>query len=168
MPWSLFIPIVLLAALAIGVEIAFAMRDHPTIRSVGPIAIFGVVVFPVAIVVHNALSAFTGGEEGVSFILALVVAPAAITLGTIGVAVRLRDAHATPLFIGFAAAGAGMGLFAAYLVFALGASVVTGMPAGEPGAEVALLAAAGLTIVCGAAYAAFVLVREGVPPPRLG
>jgi hypothetical protein len=168
MPWSLFIPVVLLAALAIGIEIVVAMSDHPAIRPVGLIAIFGVVVFPVAIVVHNAVSAFIGGEEAVSFILGLVVAPAAITLGTIGVAVRLWDEGATALFLGFAAAGAGMAMFAAYLLVGFVASALLRTDIAGPGAEIAFLAVAGLVILAGAAYTAFVLVRDRVAPQLLG
>jgi hypothetical protein len=160
MQWSVFIPVVLVATLAIGVEVVFAMRDHPAARRSGLVAAFGIAAFPVAIVVHNALSAFIGGEEAVSFILGILVAPAAITAGTLGVAVALRDDPASRgLFAGLASAGAGLALFAGYMVFALVVTSLSGTnPPYQAAVESVVLPVSGLAIVGGALYAGIALV----------
>jgi hypothetical protein len=58
------------------------------------VAVIATAAFPLAIVLHNVLSAFIGGEEAVSFVIALLVAPGFIAAGTLGVALTLsRDAR---------------------------------------------------------------------------
>lgn len=168
MSWEIFIPLVVLSLCVLGVEIWVAMRDRRGIRSWGLVAIFGIALFPVAIVLHNVFSALLGGEEAVSFILALVVAPAATTVGVVGVAISLwRDRPTARLAAGFGLAGAGLALFAAYMVFALAITSLVGENPSYQGAiEAVVLPACALAIPAGALFVAFSLLRDRQAPRR--
>ncbi len=169
MSWDLFIPLVLVSLVVLGFEIAFAIRDHPAGRRAGLVAIFGIVLFPVAIVAHNVLAALIGGEEGVSFILALLIAPAATMLGTIGFVWSLaHDATARGHTAPFAVACAGLALFVGYTLFALVvASIEGGNPPYQAATEAFVLPIASLAIVGGVAWAALSLIRDRAAPPTL-
>lgn len=168
MDWGLFIPIILVSTIALGLEVVFAMRDHPAARGAGVIAAFGIAAFPVAIVVHNVLSAFIGGEEVASFILAVLVAPTAIAVGTLGVAVALlRDPRARPLARGLLASGLGLTLVAGYMLFALVVTSLAGTnPSYQPAVEAAVMLASGLAIVGGVLYAGVTMVGQALERPR--
>jgi hypothetical protein len=130
MSWQLFIPIVLFAIVVVGIVIATAAREVPAIRPWATVAVLATAAFPLAIVLHNVLSAFIGGEEAVSFVIALLVAPGFIAAGTLGVALTLsRDARFALVGRSMLLAGAGFALFALYAVFAL---VVTTLAGGNP------------------------------------
>lgn len=167
MSWNLFIPIILVSTIALGLEAVVAMRDHPAARKAGVIAAFGIAAFPVAIVVHNVLSAFIGGEEVASFILAVLVAPTAIAVGTLGVAFALlRDRRARPLARGLLASGLGLALLAAYMLFALAVTWLAGANPYQRAVEVAAMLASGAAIVGGVLYAGAAIVSEAVTRPR--
>lgn len=130
MDWELFVPAMLAAILAIGAVAALAARDVPALRPWAVCAALAIAAMPVAIVLHNVLSALTGGEEAVTFIVALVVAPVGITVGTLGAAFTLRsDPRFATVGSWLALAGAGLLLFAAYSVFAL---FITTLEGGSP------------------------------------
>lgn len=162
MVWSIVIPVMLVATLAIGVEAVLAMRTHPAARTPAYIVVAGVVAFPVAIILHNALSALIRGEEAVSFILALFVAPAAITFGTIGLALALRsDPGTRQLALGFGLCGAGLVLFVGYSVFALVMSSLVGSePSFQATVEVLAVLLAALAMVGGALFAGLAIVAR--------
>jgi hypothetical protein len=74
------------------------------------LAALAIAPFAVSIVLHNVLSAVFGGEEPVSFIIALLVAPGLIAAGTLGVAVTLsRDARFARVGTSLIVAGVGGG-----------------------------------------------------------
>lgn len=130
MDWELVIPMLLVGILAIGAVVALAAREVPAVRPWAVGAALAVVAMPVAIVLHSVLSALVGGEEAITFIIALVVAPAGITIGTLGAAFALRsDARFATVGASLALAGAGLLLFSAYTIFAL---VVTTLEGGNP------------------------------------
>jgi hypothetical protein len=125
MRWEIYIVTALIATLVIAVETIYIMQEHPRARRAGLVSVFGIVLFPVAIVLHNVLSALMRGEEAVSFILGVLVAPAAITFGTLGVAYLIADRM--PLVaVGFTLAGVGLLALPAYV---LSAVVVSAMGA---------------------------------------
>ncbi|MBI2323769.1 MAG: hypothetical protein HYU87_02235 [Chloroflexi bacterium] len=126
---ALFIGI-LLAPVLLGIVLVMVARRYPETRGWAAVAGISVALIPVAIVLHNVLSAIVGGEEGVSFVVALVVAPAGFAVGALGVGLRLaRSGRAWEIGVSIAIAGAGMALFVAYMVVAL---VVTTIERGNP------------------------------------
>ena len=48
------------------------------------VAAAGLVLFPVAVVLHNLVTALVGGEEPVFFLIAVILAPLALLAGTLG------------------------------------------------------------------------------------
>lgn len=130
MSWQLFIPIVLFAIVVVGIVALTAVREVPATRPWATVAVLAIASFPLAIVLHNVLSAFIGGEEAVSFVVALLVAPGFIAAGTVGVAITLRrDARFAQVGLSMLLAGVGFALFALYAIFAL---VVTSVAGGNP------------------------------------
>ena len=130
MSWQVFIPIVLFAIVVVGIVAVTAVREVPATRRWATVAVLAIASFPLAIVLHNVLSAFIGGEEAVSFVIALLVAPGFIAAGTLGVALTLsRDARFALVGRSMLLAGAGFAVFALYAVFAL---VVTAIAGGNP------------------------------------
>ncbi len=126
---NLFVGI-LLAPVLLGIVLIVIARRYPETRRWALITGVSVAAIPVAIVLHNVLSAIVGGEEGVSFVVALVVAPAGFAVGALGVGLRLaRSGRAWEVGVSIAIAGAGMALFVAYMVFAF---VVTTIERGNP------------------------------------
>jgi hypothetical protein len=115
--------------------------------------------------VHSVASALIGGEEAVSFILALLVAPAGFAIGTLGAGVVTLRTHRT-LGARIMLAGLGLAIFAGYSLFAL---VVTTIEGGNPPYQAmieqfALLAAA-LAMAAGAIGTALSLI--GARPTAL-
>lgn len=130
MSWELFIPVVLFAIVVVGIVIATTVREVPATRPWSMVAVLAIAVFPLAIVLHNVFSAFIGGEEAVSFVIALLVAPGFIAAGTLGVTLTLsRDARFARVGRSMLLAGGGFVLFAVYALFAL---VVTAIAGGNP------------------------------------
>lgn len=163
MLWPVFITVVLLAIVVLGIVIAMAVRQVPASRPWAAVAALAIASFPVSIVLHNVLSAVFGGEEEVSFIIALFVAPALIAAGTLGVAVSLsRDARFARVGMSLLLAGAGFVLFAVYAVFALVVTAITGgNPPYQAFIEATALAVSAATIVIGTVLA--VMTRYHVP-----
>jgi len=161
--WPLFIAVVLIAIVVVGVVIATAVNQVPAARPWATVAALAIAAFPVSIVLHNVLSAVFGGEEAVSFIIALLIAPGLIAAGTLGVAVTLRrDARFAQVGTSLAVSGAGLVLFAVYAVFAL---VVTSVSGGNPPyqafIEATALVLSAATIAIGTVLA--VVTRYQVP-----
>ena len=148
MSWQLFSPIVLLAIVIVGIVALTAVREVPATRPWATVAVLAIAAFPLAIVLHNVLSAFIGGEEAVTFVIALLVAPGFIAAGTLGVALTLtRDARFAPVGRAMLLAGAGFALFALYAVFALVVTALAGPPFQSVIEQVALgLSAVAMTV----------------------
>ena len=163
MPWPVFIPVVLLAIVVVGIVIATAVKQVPASRPWATVAALAIAAFPVSIVLHNVLSAVFGGEEAVSFIVALLVAPGLIAVGTLGVAVTLRrDARFARVGTSLLVAGAGFALFAVYTVLALGVTaLMRGNPPYQAFVEAIALAVSAAAIVIGSLLA--VMTRYQVP-----
>lgn len=163
MLWPVFMTVVLLAIVVVGIVIATAVDQVPASRPWAAVAALAIAAVPVSIVLHNVLSAVFGGEEEVSFIIALFVAPALIAAGTLGVAVSLsRDARFARVGMSLLLAGAGLVLFAAYAVFALVVTAITGgNPPYQAFIEGIALAVSAATTVIGTVLA--VMTRYQVP-----
>lgn len=161
LPYQLIIPAVALSMLVVAAVVAIAARTTPHLRPWTIVAVLGVVAMPAAIVLHNILSAFINGEEAVSFIVALTVAPLCIAVGIIGSArVLLRERH--DLGIAVSVAAAGIGVFAAYMLFALVVTTIEGgNPAYQGPIELVALPIGTLASVLGAAMSVFALARGG-------
>ena len=162
MPWPLLMLILALAMILIAVVVVFIMRDQPSTRRSGTLTLIGVLAFPTAIVLHNAMSALMGVEEGVSFLVALVVAPAAVLVGTAGVARRIWPLPSTRrISWGLAAAVAGLAAFALYMLFAVVVTTATGgNPPYQGVVEAFVVPVSTLAVAGGAALAAVSLVFE--------
>ncbi|HKY49879.1 MAG TPA: hypothetical protein VJP45_01350 [Candidatus Limnocylindria bacterium] len=122
-------------------------------------AVVGIAAFPAAIVVHNVLSAIVGGEEVVSFVIALLVAPGVMAVGTLGAARALtRHARFAPVGRSLVVAGSGLAVFALYAllvpVIRLGAD--SDIPAAL---DAIVLPLSGAALAIGAALAALARLR---------
>lgn len=158
---ALFLPVMVLATMLAGIVAALAARAHPRTRPAALLVAASSFAIPVFLVLHEALSGWVGDHEPVSFIIALLVAPAAFALGSSIEARDLSDEHRDRLLAaGFLLAGAG----AAAMVLDLAVAVTIGaMGSGLPlladfealiGPPIALATSAG------AAIAAFAVARE--------
>ena len=163
MSWPNFVPLVLLAVVVVGIVMATAVAQVPATRPWARVAALAMAAFPVSIVLHNVLSALFGGEEAVSFIVALLVAPGLIAAGTLGVAVTLsRDARFARVGRSLLLAGAGFVLFALYALFAVVVTAVTGgNPPYQASVEAIALSVSAATMAIGTVLA--VLARLRVP-----
>lgn len=161
--WPIFIPVALLAIVVVGIVIATAVHQVPAIRPWAAVAALAIAAFPVSIVLHNLLSAVFGGEEALTFIIALLVAPGLIAAGTLGVAVSLsRDARFARVGMSLLVAGAGFVLFAVYAFFALAVTAITGgNPPYQAFIEATALLVSAATMIIGTVLA--VVARYHVP-----
>ncbi len=164
MVWNLFMPVMLFATVALGVEIFLAVRRHPDARRWGVVAVVGVAAFPVAIVLHNVLSALIGGEEAVSFVVALLVAPLLICVGTLGAGAVVRRAGPDrALGNGLLVAGGGLAVLSAYMLFALVVTTIEGTnPPYQAPVEAVAMPVALVAIAVGVLWAALGIL--GGPP----
>ena len=162
MTWPVFIPLVLLAIVVLGIVIASAVNQVPATRPWATTAALAIAAFPVSIVLHNVLSAVFGGEEEVTFIFALLVAPGLIAAGTLGAAITLgRDARFARVGKSLLVVGAGLVLFAVYALFALAVTAITGgNPPYQALMEAIALAVSAGTVVIGTLLA--VITRSQV------
>lgn len=162
-PYQLVIPAIVLSALVIGAVLAFAARSSRRVRRWLALSALGIAAMPLAIVLHNVLSAFIEGDEAISFIVALAVAPLLIAIGLVGVArVLLRERR--DLGIAVALGAAGIGTFALYMLFLL---IVTTAAGGNPTwqgvSDAIVMTAATLAAAGGALSSVLVSVRGGRP-----
>lgn len=115
------------ATVLVGVVLALAARRYPSTRRWVVVSAIGIVALPAGIVLHNVLSALIAGEEAVSFIAALVVAPAFFVVGTLGAGLAAaRTGRGWETGTSLVIAGAGMGIFVAYEIFALVVTTIEG------------------------------------------
>lgn len=168
MSWQVYVLGLMLASLVIGAEAAYATREGTRGRRSALVTMFGIAALPVAIVLHNLTSAVIDGEETVSFIVGVVVAPAAITLGTSGLALALRRDRLV-LAAGFAIFATGLAVFPLFFI-ALLVSAAAGSPIETTGAVEALLLPVSLiAVTAGLIVAAFALASDDAPASaRLG
>lgn len=166
--WHVFIPVALVSTLVIGIVIASAVRDVTAARRWVTIAVVGIAAFPVAIVVHNVLSAIMGREEAVSFVIALLVAPGFMAVGTLGAALALaRDPRLAqvgrPILLG----GAGVALFALYALLGPAITVISGEDkALQAVVEAVVLPLSAGALAVGAALGALARLRVRSRHPR--
>jgi hypothetical protein len=159
--WGVFIIVAVISMLGVAVELyPVARRD----RAAGPWAILAAasaVAVPAAIVVHNVASALIGGEEAVSFTLALLVAPAGFAIGTLGAGVVTLRSDRT-LGARIMLAGLGLAIFAGYMLFALVVTTIEGRnPPYQAIVEPFALLAAALAMAAGAIGTALGLMGSG-------
>lgn len=153
-------PIVVLGVVALFVEMVVARRRHPAVRGAVTLALLALAALPAAIVLHNVISAFTGGDEAVSFFVALLT-PLLVAIATVSAAVRLhREPGASAL--GFGVAGLGLGLLGAFILLSL---VLSELGGGGPPQQrwlaplaTVVVPLGAVAVVAGAAYEAFALV----------
>jgi hypothetical protein len=149
--WPLFFVVAAASACVMAIELWLASAASSRVRPWAALTTACAVALPLAIVAHNILSVVLQGEEVVSFILALLVAPAGVMVGLLGAGAVLVRTHrsfgASVLLM-----GSGMALFAVYALFALVFSSATGStPAFQTAIEpfvllVAMAAIAGGTV----------------------
>lgn len=159
MRWETYLIAAMLATLIIGAEAAYATRDGRRGRRPALVTMFGIAAFPVAVLLHNVASPLLDGEETVSFIVGVLMAPAAITLGTLGVAVAIRRTHRIAA-AGFAAFGAGLSALPLYVI-ALFVSAAVDRPIAAEGVVASALLPSSLAVITGGVIlAAFGLAAE--------
>jgi hypothetical protein len=158
-PWTAFVLLLLVEAVAVAVVVLLAMRRHAVSRVAGTIVVLGVVAAPIAALLHNVLSALVGGEEIVTLLLALVGAPVGIVAGTIAVALSLR-AMDHDLAVGLGIAGAGLALFPLYTLIAIAADAVIGAVPFHGALETLFLSMCLVVTALGVAYSGIVLVAR--------
>ena len=147
--WPVFFGVVVLCGVVVAIELWLVARSEPGVRPWAVIAAGSAAAVPLAIVAHNVLSALIQGEEAISFILALFVAPAGLMVGAIGGGLALlrhdRDLGASILLY-----ATGMGLFAAYALFALIVTSIVGEnPSYQRAIEIVVLSIAALAMSVG-------------------
>jgi hypothetical protein len=162
--WTTFFSLLLIEAAVVAILVGVVMRHSKESRRAGWVVVSGVVVAPLAAVLHNALSVLGGGEDAVWFVAALVVAPLLVVAGTFAVAHSLRSAD-HQLAVGFAVAALGMALFPLYAAVVIVAGPLLDAPNTYQGALEAILLPMCLAVTAmGIAYTGLVLIR---PRPSL-
>ncbi|HEY6957536.1 MAG TPA: hypothetical protein VI814_01795 [Candidatus Limnocylindria bacterium] len=161
MIWWLFVPVMVLATMLVGIVATLAARVHPIIRFAATVSALSAVAMPVAIVLHNITSAWIGADDAVTFIVALLVAPAAFALGTFVLARDLeKDERRSAMARGFTIAASGVSLMVAYVVFDLVIAMFGDVPEYVAVVEAIVLPVAALVTAVGAAMSAIALARE--------
>ena len=166
MRWEVYIVGVMFASLVIGAEAAYATRDGRAGRTSALVTIFGIAAFPVAVVLHNLASALLVAEETVSFIVGVLIAPAAITLGTLGLGLALRRAR--PLAaVGFICFGAGLAALPVYAAVLFIDAALGATPGAQDVVQSVVLPLSLAVATAGAIVAAFALAAADQAPRRL-
>ena len=130
MPWPVIVLALVTSAIVLAVVIELSARRIRPMRPWALLAAASAAAIPVAIVLHNVLSAVIRGDEAVSFVLALIVAPIGLTAAVFGAAlVVARDPREHDLATSLLIAGLGLALFGGYGLFAL---AVTALVGGNP------------------------------------
>jgi hypothetical protein len=146
--WPVFFVVAIVSGLAMATLLWLLARSEPGVRRWAIVVTASAAAIPVAIVVHNVLSAFIGGEEAISFVLALLVAPAFLMVGAIGggLAMMRQPALGAPILL----YAAGMALFALYSLFALIITTVAGgNPSYQGAVEAVVVPSAALAMLAG-------------------
>lgn len=165
LPWRLIIPAIVLAMLVVASAILLSARDIRRVRPWAVVMAVGVLSMPLAIVLHNVLSALINGEEAISFILALNVAPLLITVGIIGAA-RVLLVERRDLGIGVALAAGGIAVFAAYMTFVLIVTTILGRnPEWQTATDALAMIVAAAASVSGALLSLVAMTRGGRRAP---
>jgi hypothetical protein len=166
MRWDVYVVTVMLVSLVIAGETVYAMSNHHRTRTFGLITVLGVVAFPVAVLIHNVLSAMLGTDEAVSFVLGAVIAPAAITIGALGVAFALRGVQAVAS-AGFAIFGTGLAIFPLYLLAILVLTTVGGEVPSQEAFAATMLPVSLAVITAGVIVSAFGLAVDEDGPRQV-
>lgn len=166
--WPLFVPLMLAAMLVIGAVLMLVARTSSVGRRWIVLAVASIIALPSAIVFHNVASALIGGEEGVSFVLALIVAPAGVAAGTFGAGVAIaRLERWRGLGRALVLAASGIGLLFAYAAFALVVTTIErGNPAYQGQIEAFVLPVSATAMTVGAIWAVAAFVRGRPSPER--
>lgn len=158
---ALFLPVMVLATMLAGIVAALAARAHPRTRAAATVVAGSAVAIPAFLILHEVLSGVIGDHEPMSFIVAVVVAPAAFAIGSSFEARDLSDGRRDRLLAtGFLLTGAGV---AAMVVDLTVAFAVGAMGQGAPqfaDIEAVIGPVIGLATAAGSAMAAFALARE--------
>lgn len=162
--WAVFTIVAVISMLAVAIELYPVARREPKARPWAILAAASAFAVPAAIVLHNVVSALIGGEEAISFMLAILVGPIGFAIGTLGAGLVTLRSNRT-LGARIMLAGAGLGILAAYSLFAL---VITTIERGNPPYQaiiepIALLAAA-VAMAAGAIGAALSLLGQPSRP----
>ena len=159
--WGVFIIVAIVSMLAVAIELYPVARRDRAARPWAILAAASAVAVPTAILLHNVASALIGGEEAVSFILALLVAPAGFATGTLGAGVATLRSDRT-LGLRILLAGAGLAIFAGYMLFALVVTTIEGRnPPYQAIVEPLALVTAALAMGAGAIGTALRLTGSG-------
>lgn len=163
MDHGLFLLGAMAGMVAAGLALLLASRRYPRARPWAVLAGISLAAMPLAVILHNVLSALIRGEEAISFVVAVILAPAGFAVGTLGAGVALaRDGRAWEVGASLTIAGAGMALFGLYGVFALIVTSVGGAnPPYQAGVEAIVLPVSLLAIVGGALSALFCSLVPG-------
>lgn len=146
--WPVFFVVAIASGLAMATLLWLLARSERGVRRWAIVVTASAVAIPAAIVLHNVLSAFIGGDEAISFVLALLVAPALLMVGAVGggLAMMRQPALGAPILL----YAAGMALFALYSLFALIITTVTGgNPAYQGAVEAVVVPVAALAMLAG-------------------
>jgi hypothetical protein len=163
--WGVFIIVAIVSMLVVAVELYPVARRDRAARPWAILAAASAVAVPVSIVVHNVASAVIGGQEAVSFILALLVAPAGFAVGTLAAGIVTLRSDKT-LGARIMLAGLGLAIFAGYMLFALVVTAIEGSnPPYQAVVEPFALLAAALAMAAGAIGTALSLI--GARPTAL-
>lgn len=157
----LFLPVMVLATMLAGIVAALAARAHPRTRVTAAVVACSSFAIPVFLLLHEVLSGVKGDEEPVTFVIALLVAPAAFAVAASFEARDLSDEHRDRLLAGgFLLSGAGVATMVLELTvtFTVGA-MGQGLPT-LADVEAVVGPLIGLATAAGAAMAAFALARE--------
>lgn len=167
MIWWLFVPVIVLATMLVGIVATLAARVHPVIRFAATVSALSAVAMPIAIVLHNVTSAWIGEDDAVTFIIALLVAPAAFALGTFVLARELEaEQRRSAMARGFTIAASGVSLMVAYVIFDLVVAMFVDAPDYLAAAEGVVLPLAALVTAVGATMSAIGLARENTLFPN--
>ena len=167
MTWWLFVPVMVLATMLVGIVAALTAQAHPAVRFAATVSALSAVAMPVAIVLHDVASAWLGTDDAVTFIVALLVAPAAFALGTF---VLARDLDAeqrhSAIARAFTIAASGVSLMVANVVFDLVAGMFGELPEYAAAVEDVVLPVAALVTAIGATMSAIAVARENTLFPK--
>lgn len=164
--WPLVILAAVVSMIAVAMVLAVVGRSERTARPWARLAVLSAAAMPLAIVMHNVLSALIQGEEAVSFVFALVVAPVGFAVGTLGAGFALAQRGRWEVGASLSIAGGAMTIFGLCFVFVLVATSIAGDRGYGLVLEVVIVPAV-LALAAGAIASAVTVVSTRlVPSPR--